>query len=398
MGTIYLEKFTLPVDWEDRMINDKILNNGGYIDNTYPCRLFSEKGLTQIDFAPITIIYGGNGSGKSTLLNLISSKLELNRIAPFNSSELYNTYVKKCKYRLGYDDEGFPYRVPNGSRIITSDDVFDYMLTVRTNNAEISECQEDAKTDHARLKYGETIKLNGMDNYEEFRLQVMARKKSVSRRKFIRKTAGEEVRLNSNGETALAYFDSHLRNDTLYCLDEPENSLSPKLQLELVKIIEEMARYCGCQFVIATHSPFLLAIESAKIYDLDTTPVDVRKWWELENTKIYYEFFNKHSQLFENGHTSLKDEKANKGTKSMVCGRVSLMQRCRQKNLSNDLILWICRQIQIMREYDEFLADGEAEEYVKIIETCHDEQEIMHQIRLRMTSFEDKNKEIKGEY
>ncbi|MDY4187490.1 MAG: hypothetical protein SOX77_06565 [Candidatus Borkfalkiaceae bacterium] len=69
-------------------------------------------------------------------------------------------------------------------------------------------------------------------------------------------------------------------------------------RIELVKNIEETAKYCGCQFVIATHSPFLLAIENAKIYNLDTTPITLSKWWELENPKIYFEFFNKHKDLF----------------------------------------------------------------------------------------------------
>ena len=107
------------------------------------------------------------------------------------------------------------------------------------------------------------------------------------------------MKLNSNGETALEYFRTRLKNDTLYCLDEPENSMSPAMQLELVKFLEQMARYCGCQLIIATHSPFLLALEGAKIYDLDTVPVEVRNWWELENTKIYYDFFKKYQSLFE---------------------------------------------------------------------------------------------------
>lgn len=302
MSVIYLEKFVLPIEQEGRIIRDKMSENGGtfgYVDNPYPCGIFSKIQLSEIDFAPVTIFYGGNGSGKSTLLNLISSKLELKRIAPFNSSETYASYVRRCAYRMGIDEDGYPYRIPNGSRIITSDDVFDYMLTVRTNNAEISENREDAKEDYGRLKYGKSIKFQGMDDYEELRYQVLARSKSVSRRKFIRRTAGEEVKLNSNGETALAYFDTRLKNDNLYCLDEPENSLSPKLQMELVKIIEEMARYCACQFIIATHSPFLLAMESAKIYDFDANPAEVRKWWELENPKTYFEFFNKHRRLFE---------------------------------------------------------------------------------------------------
>ena len=298
----YLEKFVLPIDKEESIINERMGENGGiygYIDNIYPCGLFSKVQLTQIDCEPITIIYGGNGSGKSTLLNLIAQKLELNRIAPYNSSELFDKYTKRCKYELSYDDEGFKCRIPNGSRIITSDDIFDYMLTVRVNNQEIGETIEQAKDGYVKLKFGDTIKMKSLADYEQVREQVLARRKTVSRRQFIRKIVGEEVKLNSNGETALSYFENKMKNDTLYCLDEPENSLSPKLQLELVEIIKKLSRYCGCQFIIATHSPFLLSLENAKIYDLDSNPVAIKKWWELENTKIYYKFFKEHKNLFD---------------------------------------------------------------------------------------------------
>ena len=299
---MYMESFTLPIDKENDLLFKRAMHNGGkygYIDNPYPCGLFSSKELRQVRFGKITIFYGGNGSGKSTLLNLISEKLKLNRIAPYNSGEMFASYVSKCKYSTGCDDEGFEYRIPNGSRIITSDDIFDYMLTVRTNNNEISESKEEARKDWLKQKYGDTVKFNGMQDYEALRLQVLARQKSLSRRQFIRRTAGHEVKLNSNGETALQYFEQKLKNDTLYCLDEPENSMSPKMQLELVKMLEEMARYCGCQFVIATHSPFLLALEGARIYDLDSCPVVTKEWWELENTQLYFEFFKNHAHLFE---------------------------------------------------------------------------------------------------
>ena len=76
---MYLERFVLPIDQEEWMIEKRIKHNGGpnfgYIDNIYPCRLFSEKMLREINFDNITILYGGNGSGKSTLLNLIANKL-----------------------------------------------------------------------------------------------------------------------------------------------------------------------------------------------------------------------------------------------------------------------------------------------------------------------------------
>lgn len=299
---MYIDTFKLPVEEEEAMVALRIKKNGGYIDNAYPCGIFTECGLSELSFAPVTILYGGNGSGKSTLLNLIAAKLKLNRIAPFNSSELFDEYAGKCEYTLGYDDEGFEHRIPDGSRIITSDDIFDYMLTARTNNEELADGAEAVKAEWGdyggSLKFGPTIKMNSLDDYEAVRLQVLSRKKSMTRRKFISRFIGDGVKLNSNGETALSYFEQRLKNERLYCLDEPENSLSPKLQLELVKLLSELARYCGCQLVIATHSPFILSLDGARIYDLDARPCDIKKWYELENVRIYADFFNRNREYF----------------------------------------------------------------------------------------------------
>ena len=215
---MYLETFTLPIDKEKELLRKRAEHNGGragYIDNPYPCGLFSRKDFREIYFRKITIFYGGNGSGKSTLLNLIAEKLKLNRIAPYNSGEMFAAYANKCTYTMGYDDEGFLHRVPNGSRIITSDDIFDYMLTVRTNNSEIREQKEVARKDYLAKRYGTAVQFKGMEDYEELRLEALARKKSVSRREFIRRTVGDEVDLCSNGETALQYFEQKLKNDTL---------------------------------------------------------------------------------------------------------------------------------------------------------------------------------------
>ena len=81
-------------------------------------------------------------------------------------------------------------------------------------------------------------------------------------------------------------------------LDEPENSLSVGKQQELVEFIENSARFFGCQFIISTHSPFLLSMRGAKIYDMDEEIVDVKRWTELENVQAYYDFFKKHEKEF----------------------------------------------------------------------------------------------------
>ena len=181
----YLESFVLPLEQEDRLIVSRMAKNGntdpetawkyGYIDNEYPCHIFGPKGLGEIWFRKVTIFYGGNGSGKSTLLNLIAAKLELNRVSPFNSGELFDDYAAACRFSTGEDDEGFPLRIPNGSRIITSDDIFDYMLAVRTNNAEIAEAAEDGRAEYRRLReHPETVRFEGMKDSEAVRRQILA--------------------------------------------------------------------------------------------------------------------------------------------------------------------------------------------------------------------------------
>ena len=89
-----------------------------------------------------------------------------------------------------------------------------------------------------------------------------------------------------------------LSRHSLYLLDEPENSLSCELQMKLAEYIEQSAKHCGCQFIIATHSPFLPALKWAKIYNLDADPAAVAKWWELPNMQLYYKLFKQYDQKF----------------------------------------------------------------------------------------------------
>ena len=89
------------------------------------------------------------------------------------------------------------------------------------------------------------------------------------------------------------------RKSELYLLDEPENSLSPARQLELARFLHDSARFYNCQFVIATHSPFLLAMPGARIYDLDSEPIATKRWTELENVRATWEFFQSHKDEFK---------------------------------------------------------------------------------------------------
>ena len=122
--------------------------------------------------------------------------------------------------------------------------------------------------------------------------------RSKTQSKYVRANTPGNVREYSNGESAWSYFCEKIGENGLYLLDEPENSLSPERQRELAKFLEDSARFFGCQFVISTHSPFLLAMRGAKIYDLDEDPVGVKRWTELENVRVYYDFFKEHREEF----------------------------------------------------------------------------------------------------
>ena len=76
----------------------------------------------------------------------------------------------------------------------------------------------------------------------------------------MRKNLPDNMREHSNGESAFLYFAEKIQKNGLYFLDEPENSLSPVKQQELLRFLEDSARFFNCQFVIATHSPFLLSM------------------------------------------------------------------------------------------------------------------------------------------
>ncbi|MFA9376950.1 MAG: AAA family ATPase [Lachnotalea sp.] len=241
-----------------------------------------------MDFESITILYGGNGSGKTTVLNVIADKLKIVREAIYNRSSFFEDYVKLCDMELIET-------LPEDSRIITSDDVFDYMLNIRTLNEGIDGKREDLFEDYLESKYS-NFKMQSLDDYEQLKKVNMARSKTQS--KFVRNKLMGNVREHSNGESAFSYFTEKMKGDSLYLLDEPENSLSATNQLELVKYLEDSARFFNCQFIISTHSPFLLSFKGAKIYDMDENPVDVKHWTELETVRLFKDFFKMHEDEF----------------------------------------------------------------------------------------------------
>ncbi len=261
-----------------------------YDQTVYPYGVLPKVGLDEIIFRPITILYGGNGSGKSTALNVIAEKLRLLRSSAYNRSRFFENYVDRCRATL--EDT-----IPRESRIITSDDVFDMMLDIRSINEGIDRKREKLADEYYNLKQ-ENFRIKSLEDLDHLHKINQARSKTKSR--FIENESGRSLRERSNGESALMYFQSKIEMDTLCLLDEPENSLSPENQMILADFLADSVRYCGNQLVISTHSPFLLALPGAKIINLDDHSRVADNWAELKNPRVYFEFFKKHAQEFEN--------------------------------------------------------------------------------------------------
>ena len=103
---------------------------------------------------------------------------------------------------------------------------------------------------------------------------------------------------SSHGEAYLSFFNSRIRENELYILDEPETPLSVQNQLALMVMIHEAIKK-GCQFIIATHSPILLAYPDARIYQFskDNVPIVV-DYNNLEQLQLLKQFLSSPEAFF----------------------------------------------------------------------------------------------------
>lgn len=283
---LYIDYFTFPDSEEE--FDFYLKQKRTCYDTFYPFQILSRHRFRRIDFEPVTILYGGNGCGKTTVLNVIAEKLRIRRDSRFNRSNFFEDYLKLCDFRTREV-------MPESSCVITSDDVFDYMLNIRSMNEGIDRKKETLFDEYLSAKHKD-FRMRSLEDYEQLKRTIKAR--SLTQSRFVRSELMDNIREYSNGESAFRYFSERITENGLFLLDEPENSLSPARQQELVKFLEDSARFFGCQFVISTHSPFVLSMKEAKIYDMDENPVDVKRWTELDNVRQYYYFFKKHEGEF----------------------------------------------------------------------------------------------------
>jgi len=99
-----------------------------------------------------------------------------------------------------------------------------------------------------------------------------------------------DLTARSHGEGILAYFRGRYRMPGLYFLDEPETALSPASQLEFLKVLDDFRRSGHAQFVIATHSPIIMALPDSQVFHFTPTGIEETGYESTEHFRLYRDF------------------------------------------------------------------------------------------------------------
>ncbi|HMK52664.1 MAG TPA: AAA family ATPase [Thermodesulfobacteriota bacterium] len=110
---------------------------------------------------------------------------------------------------------------------------------------------------------------------------------------------GKSLLTQSHGQSLMSFFRARYRIKGLYLMDEPETALSPKSQVELLKLLQEMSALGHAQFIVATHSPILLACPGAIIYSFDHSPVRTLRYEDTEHYQVYKSFMENPSKYLK---------------------------------------------------------------------------------------------------
>jgi predicted ATPase len=110
---------------------------------------------------------------------------------------------------------------------------------------------------------------------------------------------GQSLLTQSHGQSLMAYFRARYELRGIHLLDEPETALSPSTQIELLNLIAGMSRAGHAQFIIATHSPILLACPGARIYSFDRVPIAPIAYRDTDHYRVYRDFLDDPSAFME---------------------------------------------------------------------------------------------------
>ena len=239
--------------------------------NMYPMNVPVIKHMTSLDFTtPVTIFVGDNGSGKSTLLKAIAHHQNAIKTASLKSISTLEDVIQPLSDHLIIEKT----RVQRGL-YFSGEDFITYIQQLTHEKALLLKQIEETKEAY---KHKSTFAYNQALSAPKKELHALLN------------TYDGELTDKSHGEGFLAFFKSRMREDGIYFLDEPETPLSAINQYQLLVILSDLASM-GAQIIMATHSPILMAIEGATIYEFTDT-IEHVTYDHIDSIRFQKDFIN----------------------------------------------------------------------------------------------------------
>ncbi len=249
----------------------KITLNTKVESNVYPFNVPFLKNLKEINFEKqITILVGENGSGKSTLIEGLAMACNLPTIGDID--------IKRDKTLSSAKDLAEEITLSWGIRnhrgfFMRAEDFFGFQKRIAQSQAELKEQEEEFN-----------VKFTGY-------AKLLATGAAKAQRQGLESRYGENPDAFSHGESFLNLFIQRLVPEGLYILDEPEVPLSPQRQLSLISLIKKQIDL-NSQFIIATHSPILMALPNADILEIKNGQINKVKYSDLEHVSLMRDFLS----------------------------------------------------------------------------------------------------------
>lgn len=239
--------------------------------NPFPFNIAAVKFAKQIALHPrVTIFVGDNGCGKSTLLESIAYAINVPLIgghigsnAGFEAARLLKPHIKIEWVRQ--NTRGFFFRAEDFSAFIDSVE------------REKSKIANDLRELKGQVDDSIIEKMSEGMNFSLFQM---------------RKDYGENMQAFSHGEAYLKILQTRILGKGIYLLDEPEAALSPLKQLSLIAFILEVLKSKNAQFIIATHSPILMGIPGAVLYEIQEESMLQVDYKETDHYRITKTFLD----------------------------------------------------------------------------------------------------------
>jgi len=218
----------------------------------------------------VTIFVGDNGTGKSTLLEALACRLNIPLIGGYMDGSKGFDAAKILKPLVTFDwrretSKGFFFRAEDFSHFIDS--------------VERERMKHDMELHDLKGKVDDSI-IGQMNDSMNYSLRE-------TRRQY-----GTDLQAFSHGEAYLTILQSRIADKGVYLLDEPEAALSPLKQLSLIAFILEVLKRGNAQFIIATHSPILMAIPDATIYQIVEGGMEMVQYKETDHYQITRRFLS----------------------------------------------------------------------------------------------------------